>query len=80
MSDDTNVNISVDLAAAQKQQAELAVKIDALLTLSREQDLKSAKELIARHAFTAKDLAITLKRATARAATPRKSPVRRKKA
>ena len=79
MSDNTTANASAELAAAQKQQAELAAKIEGLLKLSREQDLKSAKELIARHGFTAKDLAPELKRAATRAATPRKTQARRKK-
>jgi hypothetical protein len=78
MSDNTNP--SNELASTRKQYEELGAKIEALLKLSREQDLKKAKELISTHAFTAKDLAPELKRVTARAATPRKSPVRRKKA
>jgi hypothetical protein len=74
------VDSSAELAAALKQQEEHNIKVQALLKLSREQDLAAAKRVIKQHSFTARELAPELKqtRNTSRAATPRKSPVRRK--
>ena len=56
-------------------------KVDEIKKLSREQDLKTAKQLIAAHGFTQTDLKPELKvgrGAAKRTSTPRKSPTRRK--
>lgn len=71
---------SQQLAEAQKTQAELTSKIDALLKQTRDEDLATAKRIIKTHSFTATDLKPELKtRGVTR--TPRKSATRgRKKA
>lgn len=66
------------LAAAQKAQAELAAKIDALLTQTREEDLATVKRLITTHSFSATDLRSVMKAKSSRSA-PRKSTSRRRK-
>ena len=66
------------LAAAQKAQAELAEKIDALLTQTREEDLATVKRLITTHSFSATDLRSVMKAKSSRSA-PRKSTSRRRK-
>ena len=66
------------LEEAKKQQEELAAKIDALLEQTRAEDLKAAKELIARHQFSVTDLKPELKTRVAKATTPRKSTRGRK--
>ena len=66
------------LEEAKKQQEELAAKIDALLKQTREDDLKTAKELIARHQFTVTDLKPELKTRATKGSTPRKSTRGRK--
>jgi hypothetical protein len=57
-------------------------KVDEIKKLSREQDLKTAKQLIAAHGFTQTDLKPELKvgrgGAAKRVSSPRKSPTRRK--
>ena len=68
-----NKTAAEQLEEAKKQQEELAAKIDALLKQTREDDLKTAKELIARHQFTVTDLKPELKTRAAKSATPRKS-------
>ena len=73
-----NKSASQQLADAQKAQAELTAKIEALLTQTREEDLATAKRLIKTHSFTATDLKPELKtRGTTR--TPRKSTTRGRK-
>ena len=69
---------SDQLAAAQKAQAELTAKIEALLTQTREEDLATVKRLITSHSFSATDLRGVLK-AKASRSTPRKSASRRRK-
>ena len=73
-----NKTAAEQLEEAKKQQEELTAKIDALLEQTRADDLKTAKELIARHAFTVTDLKPELKTRAAKAATPRKSTRGRK--
>lgn len=82
MTDAKFVDNSAELAAALKQQQEHNTRVEALLKLSREQDLAAAKRVIKQHSFTAKDLAPELKqtRAGTRAAAPRKSTASRKSA
>ena len=60
------VDNSAELAAALKQQAEHNTKVEALLKLTREQDLAAAKRVIKQHGFIAKDLAPELKQTRAR--------------
>ena len=69
---------SDQLAAAQKAQAELAAKIEALLTQTREEDLATVKRLISTHGFSTTDLRSVLKSRSSRS-TPRKSSSRRRK-
>ena len=69
------------IAEAVKAAEDAAARVEALKKQSFEEDLKMAKELIKRNAFTTTQLKPELKvgRGPARkAATPRKSPVRRK--
>jgi len=82
MTESKFVDNSAELAAALKQQSEHNTRVEALLKLSREQDLAAAKRVIKQHSFTAKDLAPELKqtRAGTRTATPRKSTTPRKSA
>ena len=61
------------LALAQKQQAELAAQIEALLKQTRDEDLATAKRVIKAHGFTASDLKPELKTRTSSRSTPRKS-------
>jgi hypothetical protein len=69
---------SQQLAEAQRAQAELTAKIEALLTQTRKEDLATAKRLIKTHSFTATDLKPELKmRGVTR--TPRKSATRGRK-
>ena len=73
---------SEQLAAAMKAADDAVAKVEALKKQSHAEDLKLAKELIARHGFTQTDLKPELKigRASAkRASTPRKSTRRSKK-
>jgi hypothetical protein len=73
---------SEQLAAAIKAAEDAVAKVDALKKQSYAEDLKLAKELIARHSFTQTDLKPELKvgRGTAkRTSTPRKSTTRRSK-
>ena len=49
------------LAATEKQLTELAEKVEALKKQTREEDLKTAKELIKTHGFTTTDLKPELK-------------------
>ena len=73
---------SEQLAAAIKTAEDAVAKVDALKKQSHAEDLKLAKELIARHGFTQTLLKPELKvgRGTAkRASTPRKSTKRAKK-
>ncbi|NBS75060.1 MAG: hypothetical protein EBT78_16315 [Betaproteobacteria bacterium] len=73
---------SEQLAAAVKAAEEANAKVEALKKQSHAEDLKLAKELIARHGFTQTDLKPELKvgRGTAkRTSTPRKSTRRSKK-
>lgn len=57
-----------------------AAKVEELKKLSREQDLKTAKELIKDHGFTITDLKPELKtRAVRGTSTPRKSSRRKSK-
>lgn len=71
---------SQQLAEAQRAQEELAAKIEALLSQTREEDLATAKRLIKTHGFTVTDLKPELKLRGA-TKTPRKSVGRgRKKA
>lgn len=80
MTESKFVDNSAELAAALKQQSEHNTRVEALLKLSREQDLAAAKRVIKQHSFTAKDLAPELKqtRGGTRTATPRKSTTGRK--
>jgi len=67
---------SEQLAAAIKAAEDAVAKVEALKKQSYDEDLKMAKELIARHSFTQTDLKPELKvgRAAAkRPSTPRKS-------
>lgn len=69
------------LADAQKQQAEINAKVDALLKQTRDEDLATAKRVITLHGFTATDLRPALKttRGTAaKKAAATKSTSRRK--
>jgi len=78
---DTNTSAqsaSDQLAAAQKAQAELNAKIEALLTQTREEDLATVKRLITTHSFSATDLRSVMKAKSSRTA-PRKSTSRRRK-
>jgi hypothetical protein len=73
---------SEQLAAAVKAAEDAVAKVDALKKQSHAEDLKMAKELIARHGFTQTVLKPELKvgRGSAkRAPTPRKSTKRTKK-
>jgi hypothetical protein len=73
---------SEQLAAAIKAAEDAVAKVDALKKQSYAEDLKLAKELIARHSLTQTDLKPELKvgRGTAkRTSTPRKSTTRRSK-
>jgi antitoxin component HigA of HigAB toxin-antitoxin module len=74
------VDSSEELAAALKQQAEHNTKVEALLKLTRDQDLAAAKRVIKQHGFTAKDLAPELKssRRVSRTSPTRKTTARRK--
>ncbi|WP_396189355.1 hypothetical protein [Flavobacterium sp.] len=72
-----NKTAAQQLDEAKKQQEELAAKIDALLEQTRAEDLKTAKELIARHAFTVTDLKPELKTRLTKTTTAKK-PTRRK--
>ena len=74
------VDNSAELKAALEQQAAHNTKVEALLKLTREQDLAAAKRVIKQHGFIAKDLAPELKqtRGGTRAVTPRKSTAGRK--
>ena len=81
MTESKFVDNSAELAAALKQQSEHNTKVEALLKLSREQDLAAAKRVIKQHSFTAKDLSPELKQTragTRTAAAPRKSTTPRK--
>jgi predicted metal-dependent phosphotriesterase family hydrolase len=71
---------SEQLAEAQKQQADLAAKVEALLKQTRDEDLKTAKQLIERHGFLQKDLIPELKTrgVAAKKAAVKKSPARKK--
>lgn len=71
---------NAELKAALEQQAAHNTKVEALLKLTRVQDLAAAKRVIKQHGFTAKDLAPELKqtRGGTRTAAPRKSPAGRK--
>ena len=71
---------SEQLAAAMKAATDANARVEALKKQSYDEDLKMAKELIARHGFTQTLLKPELKvgRASAkRASTPRKSKTRR---
>jgi hypothetical protein len=73
---------SEQLAAAVKAAEDAVAKVEALKKQSYDEDLKMAKELIARHGFTQTVLKPELKvgRGTAkRVSTPRKSTKRAKK-
>lgn len=80
MTDAKFVDNSAELAEALKQQAAHNERVEALLKLTREQDLAAAKRVIKQHNFTAKDLAPELRttRRTARTTAPRKTASRRK--
>jgi hypothetical protein len=69
------------LAEAQKQQEELANKIQDLLKQTRDEDLATVKRLVKTHSFTATDLKDVLKtRAAASTNSPTgKRPYNRKK-
>jgi len=71
---------SEQLAIAIKEAEEATAKVEALKAESRVEDLKTVKELIARHGFVQKDLTPELKTrgAAAKKATPRKSVPRKK--
>ena len=69
---------SQQLAEAQRAQEELAAKIEALLSQTREEDLATAKRLIKTHGFTVTDLKPELKTRGA-TKTPRKSVGRGRK-
>ena len=73
---------TIDLAAKKKAAEDAMAEYEAAVKLTREEDLKTAKELIARHSFTVTDLKPELKvgRGPAKkAATPRKSTRRKTK-
>ena len=73
---------SEQLAAAVKAATDVNARVEALKKQSYDEDLKMAKELIARHGFTQTVLKPELKvgRGTAkRVSTPRKSTKRAKK-
>lgn len=74
-----NKTAAEQLAEAKKQQEELIAKIDALLQQTREDDLKTAKELIARHAFTVTDLKPELKTRATKAPAAKKATRRKSK-
>jgi hypothetical protein len=69
---------SQQLATAQKEQAELTAKIEALLKQTRDEDLATAKRVIKTHGFTATELKPELKTRGA-TKTPRKSAGRPRK-
>jgi hypothetical protein len=73
---------AIDLAAKKKAAEDAMAEYEAAVKLTHAEDLKTVKELIARHSFTAADLKPELKigRAPAkRSSTPRKSTRRSKK-
>ena len=71
---------SEQLAAAIKAAEDAVAKVDALKKQSHAEDLKLAKELIARHGFTQTDLKPELKvgRGTAKLASTQRKSTRRK--
>jgi hypothetical protein len=70
---------SEQLADAQKQQADLAARVDVLLKQTHDEDLATVKRLIQLHKFTATDLRTVLKTtAAAKKAAATKSISRRK--
>lgn len=75
---DVTKSASQMLEDAQKAQAELNAKIEALLTQTREEDLATVKRLITTHSFSATDLRSVMKAKSSRSA-PRKSTSRRRK-
>lgn len=73
---------AIDLAAKKKAAEDAMAEYEAAVKLTHAEDLKTVKELIARHSFTAADLKPELKigRTPAkRSSTPRKSTRRSKK-
>ena len=64
-----------------KQQSDINAKVEAQLKATRESALATVKSLCATHKFTATDLkgSLTVKRAAAAKAAPRKSTGRSKK-
>ncbi len=66
------------LAETEKQLADLTAKFDALKKQTREEDLKTAKELIKTHSFTATDLKPELKttRSSTSTTTAKKAPAK----
>ena len=64
------------LAATEKQLTELSAKVDALKKQTREEDLKSAKELIKTHGFTTTDLRPELKTTRTASTASKKAPAK----
>jgi hypothetical protein len=58
---DNSNSASQQLIEAQKAQAELSTKIEALLKQTRDEDLATAKRIIKTHGFTANDFKPELK-------------------